>query len=80
MRVFLYTALFLMAFVSSFAHSAKLPVEEAILTPPPLVPPAIKRDHPAKVIVRMETVEKVMRMADGVDYMFWTFDGTDPQA
>ena len=26
----------------------------------------------------METVEKVMPMADGVDYMFWTFDGSVP--
>ena len=78
MRAFSYTALLLMTFAPPFANAANLPVEEAILTAPPMVPPAITRDHPAKVIVRMETVEKVMRMADGVDYMFWTFDSTVP--
>lgn len=55
-----------------------LPVEEAVLTSPPLVPPPIERDHPARVIVKMETVEKVMPMADGVDYMYWTFGGSVP--
>ncbi len=55
-----------------------LPIEEAILTAPPMVPPPITRDYPAKVIVKMETVEKVMSMTDGVDYMYWTFDGTVP--
>lgn len=63
---------------SSGLFAAELPTEDAILTPPPLVPPAIQRDYPAKVIVRMETVEKVMQMVDGVDYMFWTFDSTVP--
>lgn len=69
---------FFLALTSLGLLAAQLPVEEAVLTPPPLVPPAIKRDHPAKVIVRMETVEKVMPMTDGVDYMFWTFDSTVP--
>lgn len=55
-----------------------LPVEEAVMTSPPLVPPPLERDHPAKVIVRMETVEKVMPMTDGVDYMYWTFGGSVP--
>ncbi len=52
--------------------------EVAELTSPPFVPPAIKRDHPSKVIVKLEVIEKVMRMTDGVDYMFWTFGGTVP--
>ncbi|MDF3130779.1 copper-containing nitrite reductase [Kiritimatiellaeota bacterium B1221] len=59
-------------------QSAELPVEKARMTAPPRVPPAITRNHPAKVIVEMEVVEKVMRLADGVDYMFWTFGGTVP--
>ncbi len=59
-------------------QSAELPVEKAKMTSPPHVPPAIERNHPAKVIVDMEVVEKVMRLADGVDYMFWTFGGTVP--
>ncbi|WP_341503558.1 copper-containing nitrite reductase [Gallaecimonas sp. GXIMD4217] len=63
----------------SFGALAKsLPVEEAILTAPPMVPPPISRDHAAKVVVRMETVEKVMKMTDGVEYMYWTFGGSVP--
>ncbi len=52
--------------------------EIAELTSPPHVPPAIKRSHPSKVIVKLEVVEKVMKMTDGVDYTFWTFGGTVP--
>ncbi len=52
--------------------------EVAILTDPPMVPPPIDRNHPTKVIVKLEVVEKVMKMADGVDYTFWTFGGTVP--
>jgi nitrite reductase (NO-forming) len=78
MRLFVHIFIAYATFLSTFAHASKLPVEEAVLTSPPFVPPAISRNHPAKVIVRMETVEKVMPMADGVDYMFWTFDETVP--
>ncbi len=59
-------------------HAKALPIENAILTAPPEVPPPIKRKGNAKVIVKMETVERVGRMADGVDYVFWSFDGTVP--
>lgn len=52
--------------------------EIAVLTAPPEVPPPITRDHPSKVIVHLEVQEKVMPMADGVDYTFWTFGGTVP--
>jgi nitrite reductase (NO-forming) len=52
--------------------------EIAQLTSPPNVPPAIARDHSTKVIVKLEVVEKVMKMTDGVDYTFWTFGGTVP--
>lgn len=55
-----------------------LPVERAVRVAPPMVPPPIARKYPAKVIVEMETVEKVMTMADGVQYMYWTFDGHVP--
>ncbi|WP_198342186.1 copper-containing nitrite reductase [Nitrosococcus watsonii] len=55
-----------------------LPVEEAILTDAPLVPPPIIRSTPAKVVVRLETVETVKRLADGVEYTFWTFGGSVP--
>ena len=52
--------------------------EEAILTLPPEVPPAIDRDHATKVIVNMEVVEERQRLADGVEYMMWTFGGSVP--
>ncbi len=43
--------------------------EEAVLTDAPNVPPPIKRDHPTKVTIKLEVVEVVKRMADGVDSM-----------
>lgn len=58
--------------------SSELPVVDAIVTHAPEVPPAIDRDHPAKVRVKMETVEKTMTMEDGVEYHYWTFNGDVP--
>jgi nitrite reductase (NO-forming) len=52
--------------------------ERAQLTAPPMVPKPITRDYATKVTVELEVVEKTMRMADGVDYTFWTFGGTVP--
>ncbi len=51
---------------------------EAVLTSPPLVPPATGRNHPAKVIVSLDVVEKDMEISEGVTYTFWTFGGTVP--
>ena len=50
----------------------------AVLTSPPNVPPPTGRNHPAKVIVELEVVEKEMQISEGVSYMFWTFGGTTP--
>ncbi|MCJ7557913.1 MAG: copper-containing nitrite reductase [Gammaproteobacteria bacterium] len=50
----------------------------AVLTSPPEVPPPVDRDHPAKVIVELEVVEKDMQISEGVSYRFWTFGGTVP--
>ena len=58
--------------------TGELPTIQAKLTQAPNVPPPIERDHPARVVVKMETIEKVMPLADGVDYMFWTFGGAVP--
>ncbi len=58
--------------------AAHLPVEKAVLTEAPFVPPPITRRHPAKVVVRLEVREVVKRLADGVDYTFWTFGGNVP--
>ena len=63
---------------STTTDDANLPVIDAVITHAPQVPPPIDRSHPAKVVVKMETVEKVMRLADGVDYQFWTFGGQVP--
>ena len=52
--------------------------EIAQLTAPPMVPSPITRNFATKVTVNLEVIEKTMRMADGVDYEFWTFGGTVP--
>lgn len=62
----------------SVSISAELPVEQAILTTAPQVPAPITRKHPVKMIVNLDTIEKIGRLADGVEYTFWTFGGTVP--
>ncbi len=72
---------------SATAASTKIPGDfgpprgkpiQAILTSPPNVPPPIKRNYPAKVIVELEVIEKDMPISEGVSYTFWTFGGTVP--
>ncbi len=53
-------------------------VEHAKLTYAPFVPKPITRDHPTKVVVRLEIEELVARLADGVEYTKWTFGGRVP--
>lgn len=53
-------------------------VEYAKLTKPPQVPPPITRKHATKVVVDLETVEVTKRLADGVEYTFWTYGGNVP--
>ena len=68
-------------FLSQPTRQSDKPVsgqEAAILTDAPNVPPPITRDHPTKVTIKLEVVEVVKRMADGVDYTFWTFGGSVP--
>ncbi|MEP7096413.1 MAG: nitrite reductase, copper-containing, partial [Dokdonella sp.] len=50
----------------------------AVLTSAPHVPPPTNRNHPAKVIVDLEVIEKEMPISEGVTYTFWTFGGTVP--
>jgi nitrite reductase (NO-forming) len=52
--------------------------EEAVLTSAPAVPPPITRRNATKVVVKLEVQEVVKRIADGVDYTFWTFGGSVP--
>lgn len=62
-----------------FSNNEKVEgTEVAQLTYAPNVPPPIKRDHPAKVIVNLETIQRKGRLADGVQYNFWTFGGKVP--
>ena len=57
---------------------AGLPVEQAVLTKAPMVPPPITRKTPALVVVNMEVKEYTARLADGVEYTFWGFGGSVP--
>ena len=52
--------------------------EIAVLTQAPAVPPPIKRKHATKVVVNLEVREVTKRLADGVEYVFWTFGGDVP--
>src|SRR5690606_17119164 len=53
-------------------------LHKAVLTDAPEVPPATGYSTTQKLIIRLEVVEKVMRLADGVEYSFWTFGGKVP--
>ena len=50
-------------------------IEEAILTDTPDVPPPIDRNYSTKVIVKLEVIEVVKEITEGVDYTFWTLGG-----
>jgi nitrite reductase (NO-forming) len=52
--------------------------ESAVLTFAPNVPPPIKRTYATKVKVELEVKEVTRKLADGVQYMFWTFGGEVP--
>jgi nitrite reductase (NO-forming) len=53
-------------------------VENAVLTSAPNVPPPLTRKQEAKVIINLEVQEVSKRLADGVEYVFWTFGGDVP--
>lgn len=73
---FLSLALFAIALIlTQEAHAA---AEAAGTATPPNVPPAITRNGPATVSVDLETTEERGKLSDGVEYEFWTFNGTVP--
>jgi nitrite reductase (NO-forming) len=74
----MFSLLLLVGFLGTHIQAKDLATEQAILTPPPMVPPPISRNHSAKVVVKLETREKVGSIADGVDYVFWSFGETVP--
>lgn len=51
---------------------------EAELTDAPNVPKPLEYTSPKKVKVHLEVIERIGRMADGVDYTYWTFGGQVP--
>ncbi len=63
---------------ASGGDDAAVGSEQAVLTHAPDVPPPITRDRPSRVVVNLETQELVGRLADGVEYTFWTFGGEVP--
>lgn len=67
-----------LTFADSVTVPSDLPVEQAILTSAPDVPPPITRKHASKVIVNLEVKEITKHLAEGVDYVFWTFGGDVP--
>jgi nitrite reductase (NO-forming) len=71
----------LMGLMAGSALSARAEIkgeEVAVLTAPPNVPPPITRSYNTKLIVNLEVIEKKMKIADGVDYTFWTYGGSVP--
>ncbi|HEY6102834.1 MAG TPA: copper-containing nitrite reductase [bacterium] len=65
------------ASVTPQVNAGPLPQVVAGLTAPPAVPPSPSRAA-ARVTVSLETRELTGTLADGVQYMFWTFNGTVP--
>jgi nitrite reductase (NO-forming) len=66
---------------TEYANAEDIPVNRemlAELTSPPHVPTPVGRRKAKKLIVKMEILEKVGEMTDGVEYMYWTFGGTVP--
>jgi len=66
------------SFFGSVVLSKDLPKIDAITTFAPDVPPPIKRNYPAHVIVKFESIELTKELDDGVRYHHWTFDGSSP--
>ncbi len=64
--------------LATTAAATDVPTVEAKLTTLPTVPAPITRKGPAKVIVNVEAKEYVGTLADGVQYKFWSFNGTVP--
>lgn len=50
----------------------------AELTDAPIMPKPLTYTSPKRVIVNLDVIEKVMRIADSTDYTFWTFGGKVP--
>ncbi len=77
--ILFFTSLFVFSPLSRVCGAQEIKGEEtAVITYAPEVPPPITRNYPTKVIVKIEAHEVVGRLADGVEYTFWTFGGKVP--
>ncbi|TPX10025.1 uncharacterized protein E0L32_001222 [Thyridium curvatum] len=57
---------------------SKLPVEKAVLTTAPYVPPTITRDYPVLLKVGLTTGPKLAQLTSQYKYEQWTFNNTVP--
>jgi len=78
LKTFCVAGFFLAAMMARSATSDIRGQETAVLTEAPHVPPPITRTYATKVIVNLEVKEITKRLADGVEYTFWTFGGNVP--
>ncbi len=67
-----------LASMTSTIWAMDMPTVQATLTTLPKVPSPVTRKGPAKVVVNVEAKEYVGTLADGVQYKFWSFNGTVP--
>jgi nitrite reductase (NO-forming) len=63
---------------TSSAQAKDMPIIQAQLTTLPQVPAPILQKEPAKVLVHLEANEYVGNLGNGVQYKFWSFNGTVP--
>jgi nitrite reductase (NO-forming) len=75
---YLFLSILILVSFNNLSFAKDLPKINAITTFAPDVPPPIKRNYPAYVIVKFETIELTKELEDGVKYHFWTFDGSVP--
>lgn len=73
------TAALVCAITPVFADDSEIyGAENAVLAQAPNVPPPITRKYSTKVVVNLEVREVTKNLADGVQYVFWTFGGDVP--
>ncbi len=68
-------------FFAILVHGTTSAAQQTInaeLSTAPNVPPPIKRNTSARVVVNLEAKEYVGTLAEGVQYEFWSFNGTVP--
>ncbi|UNI21230.1 hypothetical protein JDV02_007239 [Purpureocillium takamizusanense] len=66
------------ALEANAADVSTLPIEHAVLTSAPSVPPPITRTHAALVKVDLTTSPKMVQVTNQHKYEAWTFNGTVP--